>query len=92
MSLVNKPILAISIHCDNKVAIELVRQAHANKKMNRHIQVRYKSVKSLVNKIVVSLNFVKSEKNIVDQLTKGLSRNVVLDLSRGMGLSPKEVT
>ncbi|CAL2230985.1 unnamed protein product [Prunus armeniaca] len=86
--IVNKPIPAFSIHCDNKAVIDLVRQAHTNKKMNRHIQVRYKSVRSLLNKEVVSLDFVKSEKNIADQLTKGRSRNAVLDLSRGMGLSP----
>ncbi|BBG97538.1 hypothetical protein Prudu_006702 [Prunus dulcis] len=86
--LVNKPIPAFSIHCDNKVVIDFVRQAHTNKKMNGHIQVRYKSVRSLLNKEVVSLDFVKSEKNIADQLTKGLSRNAVLDLLRGMSLSP----
>ena len=34
------------------------------------------------------LDFVKSEKNIADPLTKGLSRSVVLDSSREMGLSP----
>jgi hypothetical protein len=85
--LVKKPMPAISIHCDNKAVIELVRQAHNNKKMNRHMQVRYKSTRSLVNKNVVSLSFVRSEKNIADQLTKGLSKSVVLDLSRGMGLS-----
>lgn len=76
--IVSKPLPAISLHCDNKSVIELVKQAHSNKKMNRHIYVRYKSVRSLLNKEVVSLNFVKSEQNIADQLTKGLSRNVVL--------------
>ena len=66
ISLVKNPIPVISIHCDNRAVIELVRQVHTNKKMNRHMQVRYKSIKSFVNKNVVSLNFVKSEKNIVD--------------------------
>lgn len=86
--LIRKPIPAFSIHCDNKAVIELVKQKHSNRKMNRHIHVRYKSVRKLLNKEVVSLDFVKSEINIADQLTKGLSRGVVLDLSRGMGLSP----
>ena len=90
--LVSKPMPAISIHCDSKAVIESVRQSHLNKKMNRHIQVRYKSVRSMLNKNIISLDFMKSELNIADQLTKGLSRSRVLDLSRGMGLSPKEVT
>jgi len=39
--------------------------------MNRHIQIRLKSVQRLLGKVVL-LNFVKFEKNITDQLTKGL--------------------
>jgi len=34
------------------------------------------------------LNFVKSEKNLTNPLTKGLFRSVVLESSREMGLSP----
>ena len=30
--LLNKPIPAISLHCDNKDVIELVKQTHTNKK------------------------------------------------------------
>ena len=37
----------------------------------------------------VILNFIKSEKNIADPLTKGLSRSMVLDTSREIGLSLK---
>ena len=55
--------------------------------MNKHIQIRLKSVQRLLGKVVL-LNFVKSEKNIVDPLIKGLSRSVVLESSREMGLSP----
>lgn len=44
--LVNKPITAFSIHCDSKAVIESVRQFHLNKKMNRHMHVRFKSVRS----------------------------------------------
>lgn len=45
----------------------------------RRILVRYKYVRGLLNKDIVYLDFVKSKKNIADQLTKGLSRNAVLD-------------
>ena len=55
--------------------------------MNRHIQIRLNSVQYLLGKVVL-LNFVKSEKNIADPLTKGLSRSVVLKSSREIGLSP----
>lgn len=45
----------------------------------RRILLRYKYVRGLLNKDIVYLDFVKSKKNIADQLTKGLSRNAVLD-------------
>ena len=82
-----KPILPISIHTDSKSTIEILKQDCFNKKMNRHIQIRLKSVQRLLGKVVI-LDFVKSEKNLADPLTKGLSRNVVLESSREMGLSP----
>jgi len=55
--------------------------------MNRHIQIRLKSVQRLLGKVVL-LNFVKCEKNIADPLTKGLSRSVVLESSMKMELNP----
>ena len=67
--------------------IDLLRQSHSNQKMTWHIQIRYKSVRSLLSGNVRSLNFVKSEKNLADNLTKGLPKGVY-ESSRGMGLSP----
>ena len=59
--LLNKHTRAISLHCDNKVVIELVKQTHTNKKkMNRHMQVRYKYVKKMSSSNIISLDFVKS--------------------------------
>ena len=86
--LVSKPVPTISIHCDNKAVIELTNQKSINKKMNRHIRLRHKSIRQHKKNNIISLEFVKSEKNLVDQLTKGLSRSGVLESSRGMGLKP----
>jgi len=86
-SFVPRPILSISVHTDSRCTIEILKQDNANKKMNRHIQIRLKSVQCLLGKVVL-LNFVKSVKNIADPLTKGLSRSVVLESTREMGLSP----
>jgi len=52
--------------------------------MNRHIQIRLKPVQHLLGRVVI-LNFVKSERNIADPLTKGVYKNVVLESSREMG-------
>ena len=82
-----KPILSISVHTDSRSTIEILKKDNANKKMNRHIQITLKSVQRLLGKVVI-LDFVKSEKNLTDPLTKGLSRSVVLQSSREMGLKP----
>ena len=57
-------------------------------KMNKHLKVRHKSLRYKMKNNVITLNYVKSEQNLADQLTKGLSRTVVLESSRRMGLSP----
>ena len=60
-SFVSRPILPISVHIDSRSTIEILKQDNANKKMNRHIKIRLKSVQHLLGKVVL-LNFVKSEK------------------------------
>ena len=86
----SRPILPISVHTDSRSTIEILKQDNTNKKMNRHIQIRLKSVQRLLGKVVL-LNFVKSENNIADPLTKGLSRSVVLESSREIGLTHSRV-
>ena len=43
-SIMPRPILSISIHTDSRSTIEILKQDNANKKINRHIQIRLKSV------------------------------------------------
>jgi len=50
--------------------------------------VRHKSIKNLISNGVISLDFVISENNITDPLIKGLTRQKLLELLRGMGLEP----
>ena len=80
-----RSLLPISVHTNSISTIEILKQENANKKMNRHIQIRLKSLR-LLGKIVL-LDFVKSKKNIADPLTKGLSRSVVR-IIMGDGFKP----
>jgi len=86
-SIMPKPILSISVHTDSRATIEILKKDNTNKKMNRHIQIRLKSIQRLLGKVAL-LDFVKSKKNIVDLLTKGFSRSMVQESSREIGLSP----
>ena len=77
----------ISLHCDSQAAIGVTHNSVYNGK-RRHIRIRHSAVKQLLKHGVISLQYVRSEKNLADPLTKGLTRRVVLETSRGMGLKP----
>jgi len=77
----------ISLHCDLQAAIGVAHNSVYNEK-RRHIRVRHSAVKQLLKHGVISLQYVRSEKNLADPLTKGLTRRLVLETSRGMGLKP----
>ena len=55
---------------------------------SRHVGLRHSYVRELITKGVININFVKSIQNLVDHLTKGLTKDLVLKTSRGMGLKP----
>jgi len=82
-----KPTPPVSLHCDSQAAIGVANNSAYNGK-KRHIRVRHSVVRQLIKNGVISLEYVKSERNLADPFTKGLSRKIVLDSSRGMGLKP----
>ena len=46
-------------------------------------------MKHLLESGVVTIDYVKSELNLADPLTKPLNRRLVVNTSRGMGLMPR---
>jgi hypothetical protein len=46
-------------------------------------------VRQLIETGVLSMDFVRSERNLADPLTKPLARRLVSETSRGIGLIPK---
>ena len=75
------------MHCDSQVAIAKVTSKTFNEK-RRHIRLRHKSIRNLISHGVLSLDFVRLENNIADPLTKGLTCQQLLELSRGRRLKP----
>jgi len=78
---------SVSIHCDCQSTIAIAKNKTYNGK-NRHIQLRHNLVKQLLKRGTISIDYVKSEWNLADPLTKPLGRNMILETSRGMGLKP----
>ena len=88
LPVVEKPILAISMNCDNQTVITKVNSSKDNMKSTRHVKRRLKSVRKLRNSGVIALDYVHTSNNLVDQFIKDLSRNMIESASREMGLRP----
>jgi len=81
-----KPTQSVSMHCDCQLAIAITKNKSYNEK-NKHI-LRHNLVKRLLKSGMISIDYVKSEWNLVDPLTKLLRRKMILETSRGMRLKP----
>ncbi|GJW48597.1 putative RNA-directed DNA polymerase, eukaryota, reverse transcriptase zinc-binding domain protein [Tanacetum coccineum] len=57
---------------------------------SRHLGVRHSMIHELITNGVVSIEFARSQRNLVDHLTKGLARDLVLKSAEGMGLNGLE--
>ena len=86
LPIVEKPILAILMNCDNQKVIVKVNSSKHNMKSSRHVKRRLKSVRKLRNSGVIALDYVHTAKILADQFTKGLSRNVIDNASMELGL------
>ena len=76
---------------DNQTVIVKVNSSKDNMKSSRHVKRRLKSVKKLRNSGVIALDYVQTFKNLADQFTKVLSRNVIDNASMELGLRPTKI-
>jgi hypothetical protein len=88
LSVVEKPIRAIFINCDNQTMITMVNSSKDNMKSIRHVKRQLKYVRKPRNSRVIALNYVYTSKNLADQFTKGLSYNVIEGALRELYLRP----
>ena len=88
LPVVEKPIPTIFMNCDNQTMIIKVNGSKNKMKSTRHVKRRLKSIKKMRNSGVIALDYVHTSKNLTDQFTKGLSRNMIDSASSEMGLTP----
>jgi hypothetical protein len=88
LPVVENPIPAILINCDNQIVITKVNSAKDNAKSTRHVKRCLKTVRKLRNSGVITISYIQIDKNLADPFTKGLSRNVIEIASREMGMRP----
>ena len=81
----SKPIAPISILCDSATTLAKAYSQVYNGK-SRHLGVRHSMIRELIMNGVISVDFVKSQQNLANHLTKGLTRDLVHKSVTGMGL------
>nr|KAJ0186750.1 hypothetical protein LSAT_V11C900460560 [Lactuca sativa] len=80
-----KPISTISIRCDSAATLAKAYSQVYNGK-SRHLGVRHSMIRELIMTGVISVEFVRTQFNLADHLTKGLARDLVHKAAVGMGL------
>jgi hypothetical protein len=88
LPIVEKPQLAILMNYDNQTVIVKVDSSKDNMKSSRHIKRWLRSIRKMRNSVVITLDYIHTEKNLADPFTKGLSHNVIDAASKEMGLRP----
>ncbi|GJU88994.1 hypothetical protein Tco_1301417 [Tanacetum coccineum] len=79
----SKPIVPISIRCDSAATLAKAYSQMYNGK-SRHLGVRHSMIRELITNGVISIEFMRSQRNLADHLTKGLARDLVLKSAEGM--------
>ncbi|KAK2356483.1 hypothetical protein QL285_093812 [Trifolium repens] len=82
-----KPMPAVLIHCDSTAAIAKIKNRFYNGK-KRQIRRKHNIVREMITKGAVRVDHVRTDENLADPLTKGLSREKVQNTSIKMGLMP----
>ncbi|GJU54671.1 zinc finger, CCHC-type containing protein [Tanacetum coccineum] len=78
----SKPIAPISIHFDSVATLTKAYSQMYNGK-SRHLGVRHSMIRKLITNGVVFIEFVRSQQNLADHLTKGLVRDFVINSVKG---------
>ncbi|GKA54153.1 hypothetical protein Tco_0753102 [Tanacetum coccineum] len=86
-----KLISSISIHYDSATTIDKAYCQIYNEK-SRHLGVRHSMVRVLITNGVIFVDFVRSQQNLADHLTKGLARDLVHKSAIGMGLKSIKIS
>ncbi|WVZ70101.1 hypothetical protein U9M48_018797 [Paspalum notatum var. saurae] len=70
LPVVEKPIPAILMNCDNQTAIAKVNSDKDNAKSSRYVRRRVKSIRNMRHSVVISVTYIQTEKNLQIPLQK----------------------
>nr|GEW05610.1 RNA-directed DNA polymerase, eukaryota, nucleotide-binding alpha-beta plait domain protein [Tanacetum cinerariifolium] len=82
-------VTVVCIHCESMAALTRAK-IHIYNDKSRHIRRRHDTIKDMLRNGIISIDYVKSKENIVDDLKKVLCRGQVIFTSSGLGLKPTQ--
>ncbi|XP_071739614.1 secreted RxLR effector protein 161-like [Rutidosis leptorrhynchoides] len=85
-----KPISPISVHCDSSSTVSKA-YSHMYNGKSRHLGLRHSMIRELIMNGVISVDFVRSQENLADHLTKALARDLVHKSVIRVGLKSTEI-
>jgi hypothetical protein len=88
LPIIEKLLLVILMNYDNQTVIVKVDSSNDNMNSSRQIKRRLKPVRKMRNFRIITLDYIHTEKNLVDPFTKELSCNVIDVVSKEMSLRP----
>ena len=74
-----------TIYCDNSSAINLSK-IPVNHSRTKHIDIRHHFLRDNIEKDLINLEFVSSDKQLADIFTKPLNENTFINLRRELGI------
>ncbi|PHT83930.1 hypothetical protein T459_12373 [Capsicum annuum] len=83
-----KLVKLVCIYCDSQAAIGRAESMMYNGK-SHHIRQRCNTIRELLSSGIITIDYVKSKDKLLDPLKKGLSREEVERISKGIGLRPR---
>lgn len=75
----------VKIMCDNQSAIDL-GQSEAFRPRTKHIDIRFHHIREKIERKVIALEYVQTEKMVADSLTKAVSTQKTEFCRDGMGI------
>jgi len=80
-------ISSIYLHYNSQTTMFKAFSTIYNEK-SRHISLRHEYLRKLFSYKIITIEYIRSCNNLVDPLTKGLSKDLVRSTSTNMGLRP----
>lgn len=82
---INYPLLPTTIYCDNQSA-KLLATSSGFKDRTKHIDIRHHFIREKIQNNIVKVNYINTNENLADVLTKAVTKEKLEYCAIGMGL------